>query len=254
MRKLIIVLIAVILIGCTDTRESSSPANTASAVVPAAECMSVDALRAQSVIFVDAQDWVTLPQVRDWTELRAERRRAMQKQASTGAFGFNAFELRQGQIIGVLDWHEAVTVCVQQRQDGYWVHATEGAEDLSSRPWEGPFIPVPGATSMGVAYFDRLFGSTCFQDEKQQRWCFSSGALQIAERRYAAELQLDESEMPGYGSPVKLAQEAGFLIFKPAGEVWQVYRDDFVTVVGHVEVNPLRDKPWRTLRPLASAH
>jgi hypothetical protein len=252
-RLFVIAALSIAAAACSDSVDNqpakktglASPAG-ANETAPSADCLKPDALRQYGRLFVDKVDWERLPILKDWTMVLTERSRGEGRQKAAGAV--NAFNLGPERTYGSLGWHETSEVCVQQRGGEFWARLLDGNPEKPPQ-WEGPFVPLPDATDYERAYFNRLFGKACYEDDEGQPWCFSDGALQIATKRYAAGLHLDSSEMPNYGSPVKLEKQEGFLMFVPAGSGWKVFKDNFVTLEGRVEVDPRRDPPWRELKP-----
>lgn len=265
MRKAILTVVVFAVVACTEQNEpKTNPghANSASLVtVPAdverareVQCMSIEALSAYSQVFVDKVDWELLPQTRTWSALAKERSRVKKERgAKDGSIRAFYFSKNSDHVSGSLGWHEYLPVCVEQRGGEFWARIHAPAQERLPEvkgDWEGPFIAVTGATDPGTAYFNRIFGQVCHESEERQSWCFTDGALQIDNKRYRAELMLDTVEMPNYGSPVELeGQEKGFLVFVPFGDGWNVYKDDWVTNDGHVEIDPRRDPPWRRITP-----
>lgn len=230
---------------------SSASVNTGIKDLVSTECLSAEALRPFGQVFADKKEWEMLPRLRDWRAVRNAQTQIRKDRMAVGGGGIDAFVLRGDDVIGSLGWHEGVAVCIQQREGEYWARMPQ-SEPSKQPPWEGPFIPVPGASGKpaDAAYFNRIFGQVCHETAENEPWCFGDGSLQIGDKHYRAELVLDGSEMPSYGSPVRLAgQKEGFLVFVPAGDGWNVYKDDYVSKDDHVEIDPKRDPPWRKLRP-----
>ncbi len=231
----------------------ASPAamNTGAKATASAECMSAEGLRSHGQLFVGKTEWEMLPRLRDWSVVSDAQAQIRKDRIAAGGGGLDAFVLRGDQIVGSLGWHEGVSVCIQQRGGEYWARMpSDELNKKTERPWEGPFIPVRGATDENTAYFNRIFGMACYESEEHESWCFGDGTLQIGDKHYRAESILDGSEMPNYGSPVRLKeQKEGFLVFVPAGDGWSVYRDDYVSKDGYVKIDPRRDPPWRKLTP-----
>lgn len=263
MRAIVWMIAIVALSACGESVETNpgtgkatpaSPAsvNTGTKDLGVAECLNAEALRPFGQVFADKREWEMLPHLRDWSAVRNAQTQIRKDRMPAGGGGIDAFVLRGDQVIGSLGWHEGVSVCVQQRDGEYWARMPP-SEPSKLPPWEGPFIPVPGASveHTDTAYFNRIFGQACHETEENEPWCFGDGSLQIGAKHYRTELVLDGSEMPNYGSPVRLAgQKEGFLVFVPVGDGWNVYKDDYVSKDDHVEVDPKRDPPWRKLRPL----
>jgi len=259
-RTIVWTIAIVALSACGESSETNAGAGKAIPASPASvytaptdlapsECLSAEALRPFGQVFADKKEWEMLPRLRDWSAVRNAQTQIRKYRMRAGGGSIDAFVLRGDQVIGSLGWHEGVSVCVQHRDGEYWARMPQ-SEPSKHPPWEGPFIPVHGAATEKAAYFNRIFGQVCHDSEEHEPWCFGDGSLRIGDTQYLAELVLDGSEMPNYGSPVRLAgQKEGFLVFVPAGDGWSVYKDDYVSKDDHVEVDPKRDPPWRKLRP-----
>ena len=100
----------------------------------------------------------------------------------------------------------------------------------------------------GDFYLRQMFAG-CFASDHGERWCLNGKSISIDSRRLGAALQLDLSEGPLYGTPVKIeGLVPPFLVFVPHGDGWEVFQDDFASVEGRVPVDPEHSTPWRVLR------
>ena len=140
-----------------------------------------------------------------------------------------------------MGWHEADTAKeFEFRTDGLWIKGY-------SSEWTGPFVRIGNSGQDEVLYFNRIFGSNCFTSDKNERWCFQSGAIQIDSKIHKAELKLDLNETPDYGTPIFIDnEEHNLLMFVPINNGWKIFQD---TVLGddRVEIDPNKMEPWRTL-------
>lgn len=179
--------------------------------------------------------WEHLPETKIWSE-------ALSKYNQYDATAVDLFD--NGLVAITMGWHEADTAKVFEfRPDGLWIKGV-------SSEWTGPFIRIGNSGQDNVLYFNRIFGSNCYTSDKNERWCFHSGAIQIDNKKHKAELKLDLNETPDYGTPVFIDnEENSLLMFVPIINGWKVFQD---SVLGddRIEIDPDKTAPWRTLKKL----
>jgi hypothetical protein len=115
--------------------------------------------------------------------------------------------------------------------------------------WEGPFTFIGTDEDVGVAYFRKVFNSSCFGSDLGEAWCFSDGIVSIDNRRAKATLLLDGSEVPSYGTPLTIEGMEGIFMFVPTEKGWKVFKDTWASDENRVPVEPEVTPPWRILGP-----
>lgn len=259
MNRLLLILsciaLSMALPACSD--RSGGPAAPASApaepalpltmVIDGQDCLTDVGLRQRGWPLVEREVWEALPRQRDWAAIAAARAQARERDGLP-LKGVDAvyFQGRE-RVIGMIGWREPRPVCVQVRDGEAWAALID--ERFKERPsWYGPMVATRDFNTLDVSYYNRIFGTVCYDDEKKEHWCFAPAALIVNGKPYTATLQLDRTNMPNYGTPVRVEGQAGYWIFVPVADGWKVYRDDDVTTPGHRDINPERDPPWHTLR------
>lgn len=197
------------------------------------ECTSRAVLKKHTGHYAEKTFWNMLPKVKIWAE--------------TGISSISAVDiLDTGESIASYSWHEGGDCCVQLRGNEVWVKNPN--DDKKNSQWVGPFIRVSSTGYKETPYFDRIFGNHCFKSNKNEQWCFGPGSIKVGTKRYKANIVTDTSEMPTYGTPVRIEGENNFWIFVPWGEGWKVFKDTFLTVEDRA-VDPNKSTPWRKLKP-----
>ena len=250
-------LLAVALAACSP--QDSGPAPAASSpqagdaalaqttVIDGQDCLTDAGLRQRGWPLVDRDVWDALPRVRDWAAITAARRQAREHDGLP-AYGVDAVYLQgREKIMGLVGWSEARPVCVQVRDGELWAAVLD--EHFKEQPqWYGPLVPSRDFNALDLSYYNRIFGTVCYDSEKREHWCFAPGALIIDGKPRTVTLQLDRTNMPPYGTPLRVEGQGGYWIFVPIANGWKVYRDDDVTTPGHRDINPAHDLPWHTLQ------
>jgi hypothetical protein len=205
------------------------------------ECDSQDRLKSHAGHYAKKIFWENLPKLKSWAE-------TMKRFNTYDSSAINIFT--DGMLASIDGWHEAgAPNCVQFRNNELWVRNPYDPKT----EWLGPFIRVGSADpaySENRYYFDKIFGDGCYTSDKQERWCFQSGTVFIDSKRHDAELALDTSEMPDYGTPVSIDKKDGFWIFVPIAGGWNVFQDTFVSAEDHKDIDPKKSVPWRVLKGL----
>lgn len=202
-------------------------------VVQPKVCMDGPELSAFGTRFARKDVWDKLPETKTLGE-------------AFGDYALQAVEVTKFGVMGSLGWHEGPNVCVQHRDGKLWAQVL-GAGDAK---WEGPFIAIDAKSGFERAYFNRVFGESCYKTADDEQWCVGDGTIQIGQRVLQAKMLLDLSEMPDYGIPVSVEGEpVGFWMFVPVQGGWHVFKDEVVTQEGHVDIDPERFPPWRVLTP-----
>jgi len=161
-----------------------------------------------------------------------------------GDYDVVAIDITQFGVIGELGWHEGPDVCVQVRDDQMWARLL----DSESKAWKGPFISVDASQGVDAAYINRIFGGTCFDSKEDGHWCFKNGSIQVGANVLKAKVVMDTSEMPSYGIPVQVEGDPEkFWVFVRARDGWRVFKDEYLTRPGHVDIDPERAPFWREL-------
>lgn len=196
--------------------------------------------------------WDSLPRAADW--------KSLQPLLSTGAVLAVTVGASGGYSSATNGWHEGIKTCLKLASDGkgqLWAAAVDGnasddrqmAEAVRAAKWEGPYVRVGPAYASGRLYFQRLFGTACFQTDRGTSWCFGPGYIEHGSALYSAELVLDRVEMPGYGFPVVATEtatnEKRLWVFARSGDAWQVYEEKLD--LGQRMADKATRKPWRTL-------
>lgn len=249
-------LLSAVLAACSPQDGSPAPASSPKAgeatvsqttVIDGQDCLTNAGLRQRGWPLVDRDVWNALPRVRDWAAITAARRQAREHDGLPPE-GVDAvyFEGRE-QIMGLVAWHESRPVCVQVRDGELWAAVLDG--HFKEQPqWHGPLVPSHDFNALDLSYYNRIFGTVCYDSEKREHWCFAPGALIIDGKPRTVALVLDRTNMPAYGTPLRVEGQSGYWIFVPIDHGWKVYRDDDLTVPGHRDIQPDRDAPWHTLR------
>lgn len=155
-----------------------------------------------------------------------------------------AIDITQFGLIGELGWHEGLDVCVQVRNGEAWARPLDSVNEA----WKGPFISVDTSYGIDAAYVNRIFGLACFETQEDGDWCFKNGSLHVGTNVYQAKIILDTTEMPTYGIPVKVdGDPENVWMFVRAEDRWRVFKDEYLTRPGHVDVDPSKAQPWREL-------
>lgn len=145
-----------------------------------------------------------------------------------------------------LNWHEGDTgkVCVRSAQGKLW------ARDADTKAWMGPYVPTDARNRAQEAsvYLSAYF-SGCFRSDRGERWCLSPQQITIDGKPVLAELQMDLSEGPEYGTPFATRLSAlPFTVFVPRRDGWDVFQDDWASNLDRHLIDPAKDKPWRRLK------
>lgn len=220
---------------CSKSSNDSPPAAVVQVVeeVRPKVCMDVSELSAFGTRFARKDVWDKLPETKTLGE-------------TFGDYALQAVEVTEFGVMGSLGWHEGPDVCVQRRDGDLWAQQL-GVGDAK---WEGPFIAIDAKGGFERAYFNRVFGRACYNTASDEQWCFGDGTIQMGQRVLQAKMVLELSEMPSYGIPVRVEGEpAGFWMFVPVQGGWHVFKDEFVTQEGHVDIDPAHFPPWRVLTP-----
>lgn len=234
-------LVGIVLIGvlfstaCSKGSKDSPPAAVSQGVEEVAPkvCIGDSELSAFGNHYARKDVWERLPSSKALYE-------------AYGDFYLQAVEVTKSGVMGILGWHEWAEACVQRRDGEFWARLL----NESDAEWEGPFIAVEAKAGFERAYFNRIFGESCYKTVDDEQWCFGDGTIQVGKRVLQAKLVLDPSEMPGYGLPVDIEGEpVGFWIFVPKQGAWHVFKDGFVTQEGRVDIDPEQSPPWRVLMP-----
>ncbi len=157
----------------------------------------------------------------------------------------SALTVRDGRVYLNRAWHERDEgdFCVRQQDDGLYVESREG-ETLA-----GPFHPIARLDeSEAHAYLTQII-SGCFDGSDGKTWCFTREGIRIDGQPSSAELQLDLSELPDYGTALKVDDTPPFLILLRRGAQWWVFKDDWASSEGYVPVDTDKDKPAVVLTP-----
>jgi hypothetical protein len=256
-RLLILTLLCGALAACSPRDGGPAPAASSpgaaeaalpqTSVIDGQDCLTDAGLRQRGWPLVDRDVWDALPRVRDWAAITGARRQAREREGLP-ADGVDAVYLQgREQIVGLTAWHEPRPVCVQVRDSELWAAVLD--ERFRQQPqWHGPLVPSRDFNALDLSYYNRIFGTVCYDSEKHEHWCFAPAALVIDGKARTVTLQLDRTNMPGYGTPLRVEGQAGYWVFVPIEDGWKVYRDDDVSRPGHRDINPDRDPPWHTLR------
>ncbi len=233
-----IFIVALMAVFATLSDVLATPENISSQV--RAECESRDSLKLHAGHYARKAFWENLPKVKNWSE-------AMTK---FNEYATSAIEISvNGEVLLIDGWHEAAeNACVHFRNRELWAKKPYD----SSSEWVGSFIHVGAAKSDSAVYFERVFGDNCYVSNNNEHWCFKSNSILIDAKRRKANLVLDTSEMPTYGTPVAIDAEKGFWIFVPTNDGWKIFQDTYVTSEEHEEINPSKSVPWRILKNLAN--
>lgn len=144
-----------------------------------------------------------------------------------------------------LNWHEGDNgnVCVRHEQGQLW------ARRLDETSWVGPYVHTDAENRQqeGVAYLEAYF-SGCFRSDRGERWCLSPRHITVNGKPFFAELQMDLSEGPLYGTAFATrATPLPFTVFVPHGRGWDVFQDDWASNPDRHPIDPAKDRPWRRL-------
>ena len=179
--------------------------------------------------------WEHLPETKIWSK-------ALKKFNPHEVSAVDMFTNKDAAIIS--GWHEGYPAKgFEFRADGLWIKQ-------SPSEWTGPFIRIGNSGQDKVLYFNQIFGSNCYTSDKNESWCFQSGAIQIDDKKHKAALILDLNEMPDYGTPVNFGEKDELLMFVPTNNGWKVFQDTDWSDENHVEIDPEKSTPWRTLQHL----
>jgi hypothetical protein len=146
-----------------------------------------------------------------------------------------------------LNWHEGDSgdVCVRQDPAGLWAKRP----DVSA--WSGPYVRTQARNPAeeAAAYLATFFAG-CFRSDRGERWCLSPQQITMNGRQIKAELQMDLSEGPLYGTAFKTTLgPLPFTVFVPAATGWEVFQDDWASNPTRKPLDPSKDRPWRRLKP-----
>jgi hypothetical protein len=215
-------------------------------------CNETRALTKREGEYARKDIWDNLPRATDW--------KALGPLLSTGAVLSVTVGANGSYSSATNGWHEGIGTCLKLQSDGkgqLWAAAVNGdpsgdqqiAEAVRTAKWEGPFVRIGPAHASRRLYFQRLFGTACFQTNRGASWCFGPGYIEHGSATYSAELVLDRVEMPGYGFPVvatdTATKEQRLWIFVRSGDAWQVH--DERLDLGERMADKSARKPWRTL-------
>lgn len=144
------------------------------------------------------------------------------------------------------NWHEGDDNgnCIRANAGKIWVQINHEA-----KKWRGPLMatPVRDPEEEG-AYYLSLFFTGCYSSDHNERWCLSPHEITIGADKIPAKLQMDQSEMPDYGTPIAVESKSlPFMIFTPRKNGWAVFQDDWASSETRVPVDPAKSKPWRIL-------
>ena len=196
--------------------------------------------------------WEALPRAADW--------RALDKLLSSGAALSVSVRANGEYHAATNGWHESAVTCIKfaEGQRGQlWVAAVDGEEThgrdvadvVKSAKWEGPFTRIGPAHAEKRLYFQRLFGTACYQTQRGASWCFGPGYIEHGSRTHLAELVLDRAEMPSHGFPViavdPSTKQERLWVFVRSGNGWQVF-DEKLDPKDRLPSSAAR-KPWLEL-------
>ncbi len=145
-----------------------------------------------------------------------------------------------------LNWHEGDTgrVCVRTTQGQLW------ARDAGATTWIGPYTRTQARspTQEAAVYLGAYF-SGCFKSDQGERWCLSPRQITINGKPVRAELQMDLSEGPLYGTAFATQlSKLPFTVFVPRPDGWDVFQDDWASSPDRQPIDPAKDRPWRRLK------
>lgn len=217
-------------------------------------CHESRSLTKREGVYARRDIWDSLPNAADWSALKPQLATGDVLSVTVRANG------NFGSATNI--WHEGITTCIKLPSEGkgqLWATAiSDGnldrpvAEIVKAAKWEGPFLRIGPAHAEERLYFQRLFGTACFETQRGTSWCFGPGYIDYGSRTYTAELVLDRIEMPTYGFPV-LATEIGskerrLWFFVRSGDAWQVFEEKLH--VNERAADKTVRKPWMTLKRL----
>lgn len=203
------------------------------------ECASPGFLKSHAGHYAKKAFWDNLPAVKNWQD-------ALRKFNSSDSSAININNT--GMATMIFGWHEGGTVaCASIRESELWVKETANPNSK----WVGPFVrigPIVPPYAENQYYFDKLFGNDCYTSNKNERWCFHSGAISIDSKLHPAELVLDTNEMPETGTPVTIDKDdVNTLIFIPISHGLKVFRYTLDPERGYSEIDPDKTPLWRIL-------
>lgn len=203
-------------------------------------CDSGGRLKKISGSYVAKQLWDELVLKKNWSEVTSK---------NSPMNGYPTLWIDKTGEPTLSSWHEAASnACLNASGDKLWAYSKD---DPKRQRLQYIRIGDIGETVLSDALLGRIFGKQCFQDAKGARWCFDRGTLAIGERKYVAQLVMDGSEMPGYGTPLSVGGQKDFWIFVPYATGYKVFRDVLASDPKRKPINPNVDIPWQILQKLS---
>jgi len=217
-------------LACAAALSAGTPAHAADTAV----CPGSPALAQLKGTWVRAALLAQLKQTRSWAATMAGDTQSAPVYVAADRADFN------------LSWHEGDTgqVCVRMTQGQFW------AQDANSKQWLGPYIRTNAHDLAGeAAVYLAAFFNGCFRSEEGERWCLSPHQISINGQPVPAQLQMDLSEGPFYGTAFAThLSRLPFTVFVPRADGWDVFQDDWASSPDRRPIDTANDRPWRRLK------